>query len=97
MERERIATERAAQYAPMPKGGSFMAGVSGAVVALLGDTALSSFYGWHLRGHLVVSTLVGVTGFLVGFLGHRRLMLLNQQAWRRELDHINRGEDRDNH
>ena len=71
--RERLAVERAEKYAPMPTGGSFMAGVCGAVVALLADAALSAFYGWHVGDHVLIAAFVAIGGFLVGFLGHRRL------------------------
>ena len=67
--REHLAVERAEKYAPMPTGGSFMAGVCGAVVALLADAALSAFYGWHVGDHVLIAAFVA----LVGFLGHRRL------------------------
>ena len=46
-----------------------MAGVCGAVVALLADAALSAFYGWHVGDHVLIAAFVA----LVGFLGRRRL------------------------
>lgn len=77
----------------MPMGGSFMAGVSGAVVALLADAAVSAFYGWRIRDHVLIATLLAVGGFLVGFLAHRRLAGLSRKARRAELNRINLDED----
>ena len=91
--RERLAVERAEQYAPMPTGGAFMAGICGAVVALLANAAVSAFYGWHVRDHILIATFVTIAGFLVGFFGQRRLAGLSRKARRAELNDINLDED----
>jgi hypothetical protein len=89
-ERERRAAERAEQYAPMPTGGAFMAGLCGAIVALLGNVAVSAFYGWQLLDHVLIAVIVTATGFLVGFLGYKRLARLSREARRAELDKAGR-------
>lgn len=78
--RERLAVERAEKYAPMPTGGSFMADICGAVVAMLVIAAVSAFYGWPVRDHVLIPTSVTIGGFLVGFLGQRRLAGLSREA-----------------
>lgn len=91
--RNRLAAERAEKYAPMPTGGAFMAGVCGAVVAVLADTAFSAFYGWRVRDHLLIATFMAIAGFLAGVLVHRRLAGLSRKARRAELNQINLDED----
>ena len=70
-----------------------MAGVCGAVVALLAGAAVSAFYGWRVRDHVLITTCVTIGGFLVGFLGHRRMAGLSRKARRAELNQINRDEE----
>ena len=70
-----------------------MAGVCGAVVALLADAALSAFYGWHVGDHVLIAAFVAIGGFLVGFLGHRRLAGRSRKARRAELNQIDLDED----
>ena len=70
-----------------------MAGVCGAVVALLADAALSAFYGWHVGDHVLIAAFVASGGFLVGFLGQRRLAGRSRKARRAELNQINLYED----
>jgi hypothetical protein len=73
----------------MPAGGSFMAGVCGAVLALLADVTVSAFYGWRIRDHVLIAMFLAIGGFLVGFLAHRRLAALSRKARRAELNRIN--------
>jgi hypothetical protein len=87
-EREDLASERAEGYAPRPTGGAFMAGVCVACVVLLGDVSVSAFYGWRVLDHLLLASLLTVAGFLIGFLGYRRLARLNRAARRAELKQI---------
>ena len=89
MERENLATKRAEEYAPMPEGGTLMAGVCGAVVAVLIDVAVSAFYGWQVRDHILIMAVLIVVGFMVGFLGHKRLARRHRKARREELELIN--------
>jgi hypothetical protein len=77
----------------MPTGGSFMAGVSGAVVAVLGNVGVSAFYGWRVLDHLLIAALVTVAGFLIGVLGYRRLARLSRKARREERAQIDLDED----
>jgi hypothetical protein len=70
-----------------------MAGVCGAVVAVLADFAFSAFYGWRVRDHLLIATFIAIGGFLAGVLVHRRLVGLSQKARRAELTQIKRDED----
>jgi hypothetical protein len=91
--RERRAVERAEKYAPMPTGGLFMAGISGAAIALMADFAFSAFYGWRVRDHVWIAAFVALGGFLVGFLVHRQLAGLSRKARRAELKQIHLDED----
>jgi hypothetical protein len=61
--REALAIKRANKYAPMPQGGSLMAGLCGAVVAWLGNASVSAFYGWRVLDHTLIAALVVVAGF----------------------------------
>jgi hypothetical protein len=79
-ERGRRAVERAEKYAPKPTGGSRMAGLCGAVVAAVGDWTISTFYGWSVREHILIASLTAVLGFLIGFLGYKRLEHLSRKA-----------------
>lgn len=88
--RTALATERAEAYAPRPTGGSLMAGVCGAVVALLGDVAVSTFYGWRAREHLLLAAAVSAAGFVVVFLGYKRKAQLSRHARRAELAKLER-------
>jgi hypothetical protein len=87
-ERTSLANERADRYAPKPTGGSLMAGVCGTVVAVLGDLTISAFYGWRTLDHLLILALVSVSGFLVGFLGYKRLARTSRKARREELTRV---------
>lgn len=82
--RQALANDRAEKYAPAPTGGSLLAGVCGAVVALLGDVGVSAFYGWRLRDHLLLSAGVTVIGFLIVFVGYKRLGRLSRAARKSE-------------
>jgi hypothetical protein len=62
-------------------------------VALLAIAAVSAFYGWRVRDHILIATFVTLGGFLIGFLGQRRLAGLSRKARRAELNQINRDED----
>lgn len=92
-EREALATERAERYAPKPDGGLVMAGVCGAVAALLGDVVVSRFYGWHVRDHMSVAVFVAVAGFLAGSFANKRAAHRSRKARHTELTKIDhRGE-----
>jgi hypothetical protein len=91
--RERLATERAEKYAPRPTGGAFMAGVYTAAVVLLLDIAFSAFYGWRVRDHLLIATMVTASGFVVGVIGYWRLAHLSRKARRAELTKIHHADD----
>lgn len=90
--REARAARRAERYAPMPTGGSLMAGICGAVVALIGSVAVAAFYGWQLRDHVLIAACVTSAGFLVGLVGYKRLARLNRRARLAELAQINHNE-----
>lgn len=82
--RQKLAEDRAEVYAPAPTGGLVMAGVCGAVLALGADFAVSGFYGWEVRNHLLLSVGVTLAGFLIGLLGYKRLARANRRATRAE-------------
>ena len=67
-----------------------MAGVCIATVALLADIAFSAFYGWRVRDHILVATIVTALGFLVGVVGYWRLGRLSRKARHAERSKINR-------
>lgn len=79
-ERHTLARDRAETYAPAPTGGSLMAGLCTAAVALGGDFAVSGFYGWAVRDHPIVATGVTVGGFLAGWIGYKRLARTHGRA-----------------
>ena len=91
--RELLAVERAERYAAKPTGGAFMAGVCIATAALLLDFAFSAFYGWRVRDHILIATLVTALGFLVGVVGYWRLGRLSRKARQAELTKIHRDEE----
>jgi hypothetical protein len=93
-DRENLAAERAEHYAPKPTGGSFMAGVCGAVIALLGEVALSRFYGWRLFANPWLTALSMGAGFLIVYVGYIRAKRLNRRAQRDELVQIEADEGR---
>ncbi|MFC7379279.1 hypothetical protein [Brevundimonas sp. GCM10030266] len=82
--RQNIAEERAHRYAPAPSGRSAMAGLCVAVVAVGGDFIISGFYGLRPLEHWPLILILGVAGFLVGLLGHKRLARANRKAARAE-------------
>jgi hypothetical protein len=92
-ERQRLATERAEIYAPKPSGGSFMAGICVATVVLLGDAAVSRFYGWRIQDHLWVALIVTTAGFFVGLIAHKRLGRRSRKARRAERTQIDLDQD----
>ena len=92
-ERDELAAKRAEEYAPRPTGGSFMAGMTGASLAIIADMAASAFYGWRILDHLWLAALLAVAGFLVGFIGYKRLAAISRRARRTERELIDRGED----
>ena len=93
-ERQQLATERAEAYAPKPTGGSIMAGVCVATVVLLGWFAVSRFYGWALREHLLIALVSAPSGFLVGLVGYKRLAHLSRTARQAERRRIDDDQDR---
>jgi hypothetical protein len=93
-QREDLAIERADKYAPMPEGGSLMAGVTGALTAWLGDAVLSRFYDWQVLDHPLIATLLIVAGFIVGVFVHKRLRRTSRKARHAELAQIHLDEDR---
>lgn len=66
-----------------------MAGLCVAVVALGGDLVISAFYGWPAQDNLLIAALITLAGFLVGFIGYKRVARSNRRAIRLELDQIN--------
>lgn len=67
-----------------------MAGVCGAVVALVGDFVVSGFYGWEVSDHPGVAAGVCVAGFLTAWIGYLRLARINRRATRAERRDIDR-------
>jgi len=94
-DRENLAAERAQHYAPKPTGGAFMAGVCGAVIALLGEVALSRFYDWDLLSRPWLTALSTTAGFLIVYVGYIRANRLNRRAQRDELFRIEADERAD--
>jgi len=92
-ERKILAAERAHRYAPKPTGGAVMAGVCGAVVALLVDVAASGFYGWRVIEHVRLTAVAMAAGFMLVTLGYLRAKRLNRTARHEELIQINADED----
>lgn len=92
-EREALAAERAERYAPMPKGGSFMAGAFGAIVAMIADVTVSAFYSSGLADHVLITASVTTAGFLIGIVGYKWLAHLSGNAQRTELAEINLEQD----
>jgi len=83
-ERQALAEERAERYAPAPTGGALMAGVCVAAVALGGDFLVSGFYGWSVGDQPLVAIAATILGFLVGFVGYKKLARTNRRATRAE-------------
>ncbi len=92
-EREIFAANRAERYAPKPTGGILMAGICGAMAALLGDVAASRFYGRSVRDHLLAAVFVAVTGFLIGIFVNTRSAHRSRKARRAELAKIDPGRE----
>ena len=67
-----------------------MAGVSVAVVVLIGVALVSRFYGWPVRDHLMIAGGSTAAGFLVGLIGYKRLVRTNRRATRYERGEIDR-------
>ena len=87
-DRQTLARDRAEGYAPAPTGGSLMAGLCAAAVALGGDFVVSGFYGWDVRNHPIVAVGVTVVGFLTGWVGYKRLARTHGRATRAERGRI---------
>lgn len=83
-QKRKLSEERAAAYAPAPTGGSAMAGLCVAMVALVADFAVSGFYGWEVRDHIPVAAGLVIAGFLAGWAGYKRLARANKRAERAE-------------
>jgi hypothetical protein len=83
-ERQELAEGRAEAYAPAPAGGSAMAGLCLAAVAIVGSVVVFGFYGWRAQDHLLVVALLATGGFLIGLLAHKRLARANRRAMRTE-------------
>ena len=70
-----------------------MAGVCTAVVALIGDLAVSAFYGWEVREHIAVAVVITAVGFVSGVLGYKNLKRKNRRAVRAERARIDDHQD----
>lgn len=92
-QRATLAGHRAAGYARLPTGGSWMAGVCTAVVVLVGDLAVSAFYGWEVREHIPLAVAIVAVGFVAGVLGYKNLKRKNRRAVRAERARIDDHQD----
>lgn len=92
-QRQELAETRAEKYAPAPTGGSLMAGVCTAFVALGTDVLISRFYAWPWREHLLLTALVTLVGFLVGVVAYRRLARAHGRAVKAERRQIDQDHD----
>jgi hypothetical protein len=78
--RNDLAADRAEKYAPRPTGGAVMAGATGAGLLLAADAVIAGFYGWRLRDHLLLLSILMGCGFLLGLFVFLRLNRLNRRA-----------------
>lgn len=92
-ERNVRAGKRAQAYAPAPTGGALMAGLCTAVVAVAVDYALSEFYGWEIIDNPMIAMIVGVAGFVIGFMVYAWHARNNRRAIQRERRLIDAQED----
>ena len=70
-----------------------MAGICGAVVALLVVVSAARFYGWPLIDHAWLTIVAVAAGFLLVAVGYLRAKRLHLTARREELTHIDADED----
>lgn len=90
-----LATQRAEEYAPRPKGGAVAAGACGVVLALLGDFVVSGFYGWSVTDNAAVAVGLASLGLAVGCGAYERRRIRNLRAVARELHKLDRRTDAD--
>lgn len=83
-ERDKLASERAGEYAPKPTGGLLVAGLSGAAFAFVADLAVSKFYGWRVADHWWIGACVSLVGLIIGLFIYATLMRRNRRAERTE-------------
>lgn len=85
---EKEAADRAEKYAPKPTGGSLGAGASGAVVGAVTAWGVLSFYGWSAAPNALLIVGAAVVGFVVVFVGYKRLSRKNRRARQDELKNL---------
>jgi hypothetical protein len=65
-----------------------MAGVCGGALALVGDLAVSGFYGWRVVEHGLIAVIMTAAGFLAGVAVYLRLARRSRKARKQELAQI---------
>lgn len=84
--RRQEAAERAEVYAPRPTGGPWLAGLCGAVVAMVALFTVGKVYELPLGPNLIFAVPIVLAAFVTVYVGYRRARGKNRRAQANEME-----------